>query len=25
LQDGGEKAYELSSKKLVDIKKKFGF
>jgi len=25
LQDGGEKAYELSSKKLEDIKKKFGF
>ena len=25
LQDGGEKAYELSSKKLKDIKKKFGF
>ncbi len=25
LQDGGEKAYELSSKKIKDIKKKFGF
>ena len=25
LKDGGEKAYELSSKKLKDIKKKFGF
>ncbi len=25
LQNGGEKAYELSSKKLKDIKKKFGF
>ena len=25
LQDGSEKAYELSSKKIKDIKKKFGF
>ena len=25
LQDGSEKAYELSSKKIRDIKKKFGF
>ena len=25
LQDGGEKAHELSSKKIKDIKKKFGF
>ena len=25
LQDGSEKAYELSSKKMTDIKKKFGF
>ena len=25
LQDGGEKAHELSSKKLKDIKRKFGF
>ena len=25
LQDGGEKAYELSSQKIKDIKKKFGF
>ena len=25
LQEGSEKAYELSSKKMQDIKKKFGF
>ena len=25
LRDGSEKAYELSSKKIQDIKKKFGF